>query len=139
MPIPLRGDRAAHDALTYPELHATDLEQGKPLYHLPDPVQPDDLVMWSAAGYWVSRTLDYLRSRLLLAYSNLVNGQVLVAVNGFWVNKTLAEAGISVVGHTHETSQLVGQTMIGWLDNGNPDAPELVFAGSDEVTIWENL
>lgn len=35
MPIPLRGDRSAWDATDYPGLHASDLDEYLPKYHLP--------------------------------------------------------------------------------------------------------
>jgi len=51
MPIPLKGDRAAHDVINYPELHAADLEAGAPLYHLPD-ADTDQLAIFDGAK-WV--------------------------------------------------------------------------------------
>lgn len=44
-------------------------------------------------------------------------------------------AAFAVVGHTHAGT---GEPqMVGLLTNGNEDAPELIFAGGDTITVWE--
>lgn len=42
--------------------------------------------------------------------TSIVDGEILVYDTGAWVNKTLAEAGISAVGHTHAASDIVSGT-----------------------------
>lgn len=50
--IPLRGDRAARDSLGYPSLHASDLEAGTPVQHMPDGAASGDAPVWNGT-VWV--------------------------------------------------------------------------------------
>lgn len=51
-PIPVRGDRAARDSKNYPGLHASDLEEGSGLQHLPQ-VSGDGDILERSSGAWV--------------------------------------------------------------------------------------
>lgn len=53
--IPLRGDRAAHDSKSYPRLHASDLDAGTPVQHLPT-VEEEQLPQWDGEK-WVGVNL----------------------------------------------------------------------------------
>jgi len=50
--VPLRGDRAAHDDIGYPGLHASDLDAGTPVHHLPT-ATADQLPLWDGSK-WVA-------------------------------------------------------------------------------------
>jgi hypothetical protein len=52
--IPLRGDRAARDSLGYPTLHASDLEAGTPVQHLPDSASAGDAPIWNGSVWYPS-------------------------------------------------------------------------------------
>ncbi len=53
--IPLRGDRAAHDSKGYPRLHASDLDAGTPIQHLPT-VAEGQLPQWDGTQ-WIGVNL----------------------------------------------------------------------------------
>jgi hypothetical protein len=53
MPIPLRGDRSAWDTIGYSHLHARDIENGQPLFHLPGGAQADQVPQWDG-NKWVA-------------------------------------------------------------------------------------
>ena len=51
--IPLRGDRAARDSINYPSLHASDLENGTPIQHMPASPAQGEIPIWNETeGKW---------------------------------------------------------------------------------------
>jgi hypothetical protein len=57
--VPMKGDRSASDTVNYPELHATDIENGEPTVHVPHPVE--GAFLYSADGVsWTIITLSEL-------------------------------------------------------------------------------
>lgn len=56
MATPLRGDRAAHDATNYPELHSSDLDGNTPIYHTPLPGTVGNVLI-SDGTKWISQSL----------------------------------------------------------------------------------
>lgn len=66
------------------------------------------------------------------------DGRVSLAADSDKVDGLHASA-FALVGHTHEAGTVLSSMSIGLLTNGNPDAPELVFADGDTITIWETL
>lgn len=46
MPVPIRGDRSAHDSLNYPDDHASDLDAGTPVQHLPQNALTGQVPVW---------------------------------------------------------------------------------------------
>jgi hypothetical protein len=48
---PLPGDRAAHDVTNHPTLHASDLEAGTPIYHVPAGATTGDVLTWDGTKW----------------------------------------------------------------------------------------
>lgn len=49
--IPIKSDRAARDSKNYPTFHATDLEDGTPMQHLPTATSVNDIPYWDGEKY----------------------------------------------------------------------------------------
>jgi hypothetical protein len=92
--IPLKGDRSAHDALAYPTKHASDLEAGTPVYHVPVGAVVGQTVRWDGTK-WVAYNNP-------LTVLGTMEGAVIVGAspfklyNRFGSNRTITEIFLSV-------------------------------------------
>jgi hypothetical protein len=147
--IPIRSDRAAHNSIDYPELHAKDLDDGTPIQHLPADPEVGDMVQWDGTK-WVLVAAAELAGDIDdlddVEITSLADGELLQSASGVWINQTLAEAGIaaaghnhtgvySPVGHTHTMSDMTTRWEV--LTNGNPATPELMFDENGDVLYVE--
>ena len=89
---PKAGDRSAHDVVGFPEVHASDLEAGTPIHHVPEGGTEDDILTWDG-GKWVAGAppvpVDALDELTDVVITTPTDGQVLTYDNGtsMWVNE----------------------------------------------------
>lgn len=75
--IPLKGDRSAFDSYGYPTLHASDLEAGTPVQHLPIVSSGSGNVpIWDGAKWVVGGVIgtDFYRQHVFTASGTLTTG-----------------------------------------------------------------
>jgi len=49
--IPVFGDRSVWDVINYPAFHASDLDAGTPIYHVPTGLVVGDILVWDGTKW----------------------------------------------------------------------------------------